>query len=364
MNVLVIHDYTSDLDCFLLERVLRCLSQTEHRAFVITADDPRYERIRFSRHYSKWMTCDIKALDAATINAYCRRRAISMVIPSDIDTTFLLSRLQGEITPARTFPLVSPESLAMLNNKWHFMQWLSEHGIPIPESQLLAPDASLEGLDLRFPLIAKPLDECGGRGVQKIKNIDDLRAYMRERQTLGSDPFLLQTFIEGDDLVFGIIAERGRVHAWTMQKYCADRSHAEFVEHPELLRFGEQIARELGHHGVAEFDIRLDAEGRPWFIECNPRLWASIFISLCMGVNYVDLGIKLAMGQPLPVIQPATGSYIWPNPAMLMLMRRKARLPDISAQTRYGILVLIADPLPQVYTWVSGLWSNVRKVAS
>jgi biotin carboxylase len=298
----------------------------------------------------------MKLLDAATINAYCRRRSIELVLPSDISTTLLLAHIHNEITPARTFPLANPENLALLHNKWRFMQWLGAHGLPLPESRLLAPDASLDDLDLHFPLIAKPLEECGGQGVKKINSLTALQDYMTDHRSHSADPFLIQTFVAGDDLVFGIFAEHGHVRAWTMQKFCDEGGgRLEYIVHPELLRFGEQIARELNYHGVAEFDVRLDAEGRPWFIECNPRLWASIVISMCMGVNYVNLGIMLAMGQPLPVAHPITGPYVWPERAMARILRRQMRMSDVSTQNRYGMVVEVSDPIPFasiVYDWL------------
>jgi len=364
MNVLLIHDYTYDQDCFLIERALKCLNVVGHRAFVISANDPRYRRLRFSRNYRKWMTCDITALDAATVNAYCRRRRIDLVMPTDIGSTFMLSRMRDAITSARTFPITNPESLSLLHNKWNFMQWLDKHGMPVPESQLLAPDASLDGLDLRFPLIAKPLESSGGQGVKKIDNRDALQVYMRDHLVHSTAPFLIQTFISGEDLVFGIIAEHGRIRAWTMQKYCEDGSHAEFIEHPELLRIGEQIARKLNHHGVAEFDVRLDAEGRPWVIECNPRLWASIVISMCMGVNYVDLGIKLAMGQPLPASRLAIGDFVWPKTALTKILRRQVRMSDLSKQSRYGMFVDFSDPFPYIYDWLSSTFIGTGRTVS
>lgn len=363
MNVLVLHDYTYDADCFLIERSLKSLSAVGYRAFVISADDPRYKGLRFSRNYSKWMTCDLKSLDAAMINAYCRKRSIDLVMPSDIGTTFMLARISHEITAARTFPLTSPENLALLHNKWHFMQWLGEHGMPFPKSQLLAPDASLDGFDFGFPLIAKPLEASGGRGVQKVDSLDDLRAYMRDHRAHSAAPFLIQTFIPGEDLVFGVLADHGRVVAGTMQKYCADGSRAEFIEYPNLLRMGEQIVSKLNYHGVAEFDVRLDTDGRPWFIECNPRLWASIVISMCMGVNYVDLGIKLAQGQPLPAPQLPTGSYIWPKQALLKILRRQLRSSEISRQSLYGMFVDFSDPLPLVYDMLKNSLPGARRPA-
>lgn len=364
MNVLVLHDYAYDADCFLIERSLKSLSAAGYRAFVISADDPRYQGLRLSRNYTKWMTCDLKTLDVATINAYCRRRSIDLVMPSDIGTTFMLARMGDAITAAHLFPLASPESLALLHNKWSFMQWLGEHGLPFPTSQLLAPDAALGGFDFGFPLIAKPLESSGGRGVQKIDSLDELRVYMRDHRVHSAAPFLIQTFVSGEDLVFGVLADHGRIVASTMQKYCADGSRAEFIQHPELLRMGEKIVSKLHFHGVAEFDVRLDAADRPWFIECNPRLWASIVISMCMGVNYVDLGIKLAQGHHLPDAQLPTGSYVWPKQAALKLLRRQIKPTGLSRQSLYGMFVDFSDPLPLIYDALKSSLRGARRPVS
>lgn len=353
MRVLVIHDYAYDLDCFLIDRVLKCLNNTGHQAFVISPDNYRYAGLRYSRLYTKWMTCDTGSLDAATINAYCRRRAIDVVMPSDIGSTILLARLQSEISPARTIPLAQPKTIALLHNKWHFGQWLSDHRLPTPETRLLEADTSIDDIDMAFPLIAKPLEASGSKGVQKIDTRDDLRDYAREHRASSSSPFLVQTFIPGEDLVFGVIAEHGTIKAWTIQKYCQDGTRIEFVDIPELLQLGQRIVGGVGHHGVAEFDVRLGVDGSLWFIECNPRFWASVGISMCMGVNLVDLSVRIATNQPLPAFRPATGDYIWPKPLMMKLLRGKLHPSDLSPQNRCGLFYEFSDPIRLAHAWVS-----------
>jgi predicted ATP-grasp superfamily ATP-dependent carboligase len=360
MNVLVIHDHNYDTRIYVLDRTLKCLRDAGHRVFVITPDAPIYNRLRYSRNYHKWMTYDIQS-DIAIINAYCRRRAIDVIVPADIGSTLMLAQHTDEITTARVFPLAKHEDLLLLHNKGSFMQWLKEHDLPQPETQLISSDTVLDTLDIRYPLIAKPLEDCAGHGVQRIDSLSDLHKYNAEHWRHNTDPFLIQTFISGNDLVFGVFAEHGHIRAWTMQTFRPRKGnqleHLEYIEYPELLHHAEQIVHILQYHGVAEFDVRLDEDGQPWFIECNPRLWASITISMHMGVNYADLGIRLAMGQPLPGFQPVTGQYVWPERALARLVRREVRLSELSQQNRHGLIAEISDPIPfayLVYDW----WNN------
>lgn len=354
MNVLVIHNYLHDLRAFVLDRTLKCLRGAGHSAHVITPDNPRYSRLRFSRTYRKWTNDDVEALTAATINAYCRSHSIDVVLPADIGSTLLLAQIRQAITPARTIPLADPETLALLHNKGRFMAWLGEHGLPRPTTQIIAADTPLDQLDVRYPLIAKPLEDCSSRGVEKVGSPDELRRYAEGHRRQSAEPFLIQSFISGDDLVFGVLAEHGRVRAWTIQRFChasgAELEHLEYIEHPELLRCGEELVRLLNFHGIAEFDVRLDAAGRVWFIECNPRVWASIAISMAMGVNFVDLGIKLALGQPFADARPALGPFVWPERAVARLLRRQMRLRDLTPQNRQGIVAEVSDVIPFAYT--------------
>jgi carbamoylphosphate synthase large subunit len=350
MNVLVIHNVAYDLRCYILDRVLKCLSAAGYRTYVISPDNPRYTPLRFSRNYHKWVKYDVESLDAKTIAAYCRRRSIEVVLPADIGSKLLLSQIQHEISPARTFAMTSRENLLLLHNKWRFMQWLDERQLHVPRSQLYTPGQPLDEAQLRLPLIAKPLKESAGKGVQKIDTINELQDYAHAHQRHSDAPFLIQDFIAGEDLVFGVVANNGNIHTWTMQKYCPEgEGHLDFIEHPDLLQETKRIVSELNLHGVFQFDVRVDSEGTAWFIECNPRLWASVAIAMCMGVNYVDLGIKLGMNQPLPAFQPVRGSFTWPERALSRIVRRKLRVSELSEGTRCGLLHELADPAPFLY---------------
>jgi glutathione synthase/RimK-type ligase-like ATP-grasp enzyme len=320
-----------------------------------------YTGLRLSTNYRRWITDDVRALDSAAIDAYCRRYAIDIVIPADVDSVFLLARLKHEVTEALVFPVPDPETLALLNNKWHFMQWLEAQALPCPASQLVAGDAQIENLDLAFPMIAKPLEENGGRGVDRIDSVDKLRAYMENHRAKYRLPFLLQEFVPGSDLVFGVVADRGRINAWTIQKYHWKSGKAEFIDHPELLQLGEKILSALNYTGIAEFDVRVDADDqRPRFIECNPRLWMSIDKSLWVGVDFVEAGIALARGGPTPAMKQESGFYMWPEAIFKDLVRLRLRPSDLSPASRRGLAMALADPIPGMCVWALRTWPRVR----
>jgi len=93
----------------------------------------------------------------------------------------------------------------------------------------------------------------------------------------------------------------------------------------------------------------LDEAGNILFIECNPRIWASVAISMCIGVNFIDSGVRIAQGQPFPIVESPTGCYIDPAFSIKQLLRRPSAYSTLSKASRDAISLRLSDPLPALY---------------
>lgn len=169
-------------------------------------------------------------------------------------------------------------------------------GIPTPDFALIEQPADLDGVDLPFPLFAKPVAEGTGKGIDPTSRIHDkeglhgvcTRLLERFRQ-----PVLVETFLPGRELTVGLLgtgaeasilgtmeiilrpnAEPG-VYSYVNKERCE-----ELVDYrmgdctDETIRRAETIAlaawRALGCRDGGRVDIRCDALGRPHFLEVNP----------------------------------------------------------------------------------------------
>jgi predicted ATP-grasp superfamily ATP-dependent carboligase len=78
-----------------------------------------------------------------------------------------------------------------------------------------------------------------------------------------------------------------------------------------MLEVAAGIVRATGFHGLAHFDMRVDAhDGSLYVLECNPRVWGSLMYSVWAGVNFIELGCQIARGEHVPS-SPAPTETVW-----------------------------------------------------
>lgn len=150
--------------------------------------------------------------------------------------------------------------------------------------------------DLTFPRLVKPVAEGSSKGVvgkAVVHDLEELRAQVGELVRLYRQPVLVEAFLPGREFTVGLLGGRKPRVLPAMEVVFTDRDEAtpvygyaqkqsstgvEFQVPATLDRALERrlhrVAREsylaLGCRDVARIDIRLDAQGEPNFIECNP----------------------------------------------------------------------------------------------
>ena len=258
-------------------------------------------RLRFSRYCRNYLRVPYGSLDLENltgdglrlIQAYCHTNAIDLVIPADLRATVGLAKLQGGELPR--FPVSSPEALATLHDKWLFHQLLQREQLPSPPTELLVPQAP-EALTLPFPIIVKPAAGEGGEGIHTCESAAELKQLCASDAVSGGQ-FIAQRLIIGHDVDVSVLAEHGRVVAYTIQ-HTETADTKRFVLDEQLLEIAANIVRVSQLHGLAHFDMRVDGQdGSPYVLECNPRVWGSLMYSVWAGVNFIELGCELALGR-------------------------------------------------------------------
>ena len=193
-------------------------------------------------------------------------------------------------------------------------------GVPTPDFALVADSEDLAGVDLPFPLFAKPVAEGTGKGVgptSKVRNRDALESVCRSLLDEFRQPVLVETFLPGREFTVGVLGTgRQATVLGTLEivlrhaaepdaySYANKENCEELVEYrpvraesdPEV-RQAEHVAlhawRALGCRDAGRLDLRSDAAGTPGFIECNPLAGLHPFHS--------DLPmIATAVGLPYP----------------------------------------------------------------
>lgn len=279
---------------FKLEyHVMRLVVAAGHSAHILGMGAAR--QFKYSRYCSSFHEFNFDPLSRpleetlAELKTWINRLSVDLVIPSDIVSTRLLVEL-GPRLPMPTNALPTLECFDRVNDKWQFFQLCRDNGIRVPQSWFFEDAAKLKAAlgkgDLQFPLIIKPLDSMNRSGVNPLMNVADARIL----DTIHYKPVLVQKFITGQYVGIDIVANKGRVGAYAIQRNLSDRY--QFVHNAELLSHATRFAEASGYHGAANLDAMEEkGTGHIYMLECNPRFWYSIFALGTAGMNCVEFTI-------------------------------------------------------------------------
>jgi len=226
----------------------------------------------------------------------CHVAAIDVLVPT-VDTELLpLARRRDELAAAGTIVLApSVATLERCLDKWQLVEACRGLGI-IPRTAVLDGDV---GADWSFPLIVKPRQGSGGRGVALVADPDDLRGVPRD----GS--YLVQEHLPGVEHSLDVLAYAdGRVAAVVPRsrlKVDSGIAVAGCVEADErLVAIGRRVAEAIALTSVANVQVKADATGEPRLLEVNPRFPGCMPLTVASGVDMPRLSLADAIGVPVP----------------------------------------------------------------
>lgn len=214
------------------------------------------------------------------------------------------------------------DSVEILCNKDRFRRFLRDNGFCAPRSAgYTDADAALaEAEQYRLPVIVKPVDSSGSKGVTVLRRWEDLP------QALGfafsfsrGGRVIMEEFVEKAHpyLIGGdIFVIDGQVRLWGLMNCHRDPRVNDLVpvgkSYPLALGAGaEQAVRDTLQRMVDALGIRcgamnvelvVDAGGNVWPIDIGPRNGGNMIPELLgyiFGVDIVELTVRAAMGQPI-----------------------------------------------------------------
>jgi biotin carboxylase len=222
------------------------------------------------------------------------RERVDVIFPSDDVSTRLLGALRDRL-PVRSTPIPSLPVFDLLNDKWNFTQFCMQNGVRVPEGRLFDNVAglrrSLVSGELLLPITLKPTNRSGGFGVVHLRDSGDLAVL----DAIDYTPILVQRHINGETIGISVLCDHGQVLAHATQR--RDEARFQLFADADLLANVTRLAALTGYSGPANFDAVLsDDDGLAYIVECNPRFWYTIYLSMIAGLNF----FSLALANPRP----------------------------------------------------------------
>lgn len=274
---------------------------------------------------------------ALEINCLARELGVEMVLPGDAPTTRALIACR-HLLEVPCFPLPSLEQFDRLNDKWRFAELCGELGIRQPATRVF-PDidalhAEIAAGRLAYPAVVKALSLAGSQGLVVLNSRDDAAQLSR----INYRPILTQEFVPGREIGASVYCRGGTIIAFIaheLQKRVYSTFWSEAV-------FGdiERIAAHAGLDGVYNFDMIAADDGRIYYLECNPRFFYKINLSMLAGINFVSLGL----GDPRApgLLRVPDGTKVRAVEAAVL---RPRAWPDLTRRDWAAARYALSDPL-------------------
>lgn len=232
------------------------------------------------------------------------------------------------VAAALDLPGNSLEATAKSTNK-HLMRLAFERaGDPSPKSILVDPSDFLDGLDLRYPVIVKPTDRSGSRGIFKVNSTDELADAVAQAAAQSFEKkVLIEEYAQGQEYSVEHISCKGEHYFLALTlKYTTGAPH--FIETGHLepapvdAKTLERIKTVVAHaldtleicNGASHAELKVAEDGTIRLIEIGGRMGGdcigSELVRYSTGWDFVRMVIQVACGEMLDFTPVCEGQSV------------------------------------------------------
>ena len=220
----------------------------------------------------------------------------------------------------------NPEVMEKMGDKMRSRKLARKAGLPIlpgTDDAVSNEDASTKAWELGFPLMVKAADGGGGIGIHIIENQEELMPLIeRTRQiaesAFGSSRLFFERYLkDASHIEVQLLGDTHGNLVHLHERDCSvQRRNQKLVEEtpsstkltPKVRRRVSSLATKLGkfidYTSLGTVEFLVTADGSVFFLEMNTRLQVEHGVTeLVTGLDLVELQIRAAAGEPLPIKQ-------------------------------------------------------------
>ncbi len=231
--------------------------------------------------------------------------------------------MMARIAEKYGFPFYSVETAQWSTDKFQMKQRFMDGGVPCAKGRLVKSVCEVE--DFEYPVIIKPRDNSGSRGVKLCRSKEELEASMSEAFEVSKlDTVLVEEFIEGPEYSIEGLHHDGKseVIQFTEKKttefpYNVELGHIQpanisYDIKQQIREIVERIGEALHFENCpSHTELKINERG-VFVIEASPRLGGDYITStltpLSTGVNLEDQLLHIALGDKI-VTEPKLVQY-------------------------------------------------------
>lgn len=276
---------------------------------------------------------NVSTTDVEAVYRVAKAEGVGGILAYASDPAALPAAIVAERLGLPTNPAKAVETLGV---KHRFRDFLSSHGFACPKHFAFDAATPIEEVsnaisDFRFPVVVKPTDSSGSKGVSTIHNTQSLAraishadAYSRNK-TLIAEEYIQRGFqaviggdifvCDGQIVLYGEMAclrddgGKGLIPIEKKKTTALTELQTSNI-HTELQRLITALGIRFGEMNL---EILLDGDDRPHFLELGPRAGGNMIplqLSDIFGVDLVRANVAAAMGEQVTLNpKEPQGSY-------------------------------------------------------
>ncbi len=287
------------------------------------------------------------------------------------------------------------ETVERSTNKHLMRETFAQHGDSSPRSILVTAEnrECVDLSDLRFPLIVKPTDRSGSRGITRLEQPGELQTALDDAFSCSWEhAAVVEEYVTGEEFSVEYLSWKGEHHFLQMtKKFTTGAPH--FIEtghfepalvSPELLARTQAVVTHaldsLGvTYGASHSEIIIDRDGKPWIVEIGSRMGGdcigSSLVELSTGIDFVGGVVDVALGvrPDLSPRHPAGFSmirFVFSQKDLDALARARKESPELlrevskmepfdhtvtDSSNRFGFFIMGGQSFSQLYPYVPAL---------
>ena len=216
----------------------------------------------------------------------------------------------------------SYESVSILQNKGRFRQFLTENGFNVPMAKgYTSVEEALDEVGLfNWPIIVKPTDSAGSKGVTRVDNPEDLEKSIQHALSFShSNEFIIEDFLEkkghsSDTDSFSVDGKLKFV-SFSAQRFdenCENPYTPSAYSWPSTIsqkhqdELTDEIQRLLSllnmKTSIYNIEVRECTDGKAYIMECSPRGGGNRLAEMlryATGVDLITNAVRAAVGEPV-----------------------------------------------------------------
>ena len=271
--------------------------------FVITLGDREYY---LGHNYSdKAYKTDFTDLDA--VREVIKAEEADYILPGSGEVSYLnCVKLSHELNKGNFDTL---EVANIIHNKWKFKDFCLANNISTPKGVYYSSQTDIEKFS--YPLVVKPTDLSGGRGVNIVKNSKELQLSLTQAKNF-SDEIFLEEYIEGELIAYSVFLQNQHIsYAFSgadksyLNPFLVSTAYPIKLSKDVTLKLNsdiEKIAQKLSLvDGMFHLQVFIQ-NNTPYIIDVTRRIPGDLYpylIEYTHAVEYSKAVVKAYIGQAL-----------------------------------------------------------------